>query len=75
MVTSIVFSVDEILHFTLISCAMLAAKRLAGVTPEVNFRSCVACTPLPSMSKAACSGFETQKRCHQKSKRGISVVP
>ena len=33
----------------------------------------VTCTPLPSANKAADSGCETQKRCHQKSKTGVSV--
>ena len=42
--------------------AMLAAKRSAGVAPEVNFRECV--------NKTAHSGFETQRRRHQKSKQG-----
>ena len=28
--------------------------------------------PLPSANKAAHSGFETQRRCHQKSKIGVS---
>ena len=32
--------------------AMLSTKRLAGVTPEVNFRECVTCMPLPSANKA-----------------------
>ena len=38
--------------------AKLAAKGLAGVTPEVNLKECVICMPLPSMNKAAHSGFE-----------------
>ena len=46
---------------------MLAAKRSAGVAPEVNFRECV--------NKTAHSGLETQRRHHQKSKTGVSVVP
>ena len=50
--------------------AVLAAKRLAGVAPEVNLREHVTCTPLPSANKAAYSGFETQRRRHQKSKTG-----
>ena len=49
--------------------AMLAAKRSAGVTPEV------ARMPLPSVNKAVHSGFETQMRRHQKSKTGESVAP
>ena len=56
------------------SAAMLATKRLAGVTPEVNLRECVTCMPLPSVNKAAHSGFETQRRHHQKSKMWVSVV-
>ena len=57
------------------SAAMLAAKRLAGVTPEVNFNEHVKHTPLPRVHKAAHSSFETQRRCHQKSKTGISMAP
>ena len=51
--------------------AMLAAKRSAGVTPEVNLRE----MPLPHMNKAVHSVFEYQRRCHQKSKTGVSVAP
>ena len=57
------------------SAAMLAAKRSAGITPEVNLIECVTPTPLPSANKAAHSGFETQIRCHKKSKIGVSVAP
>ena len=53
---------------------MLAAKRSAGVTPEVNLREHVTCMPLPSANKAANSGFETQRRHHQKSKTAVSVA-
>ena len=50
-----------------------AAKRSAGVTPEVNIGECVTCTPLKSVNKAAHSGFESQKTRQEKSKtRGIS---
>ena len=45
--------------------AMLAAKRSAGVTPEVNLREPISCMPQPRVNKAAHSGFETQRRCHQ----------
>ena len=31
--------------------------------------------PLPSMNKAVHSGFETERRHHQKSKTGVSVIP
>ena len=52
---------------------MLAAKRSAGVTPEMNLRN-----PSHAGDEAYNSGihpgFETQGRCHQKSKTGISVA-
>ena len=57
------------------SAAMLAAKRSAGVTPEVNLGEHVTCMPPPSTNKAAHSDFETQKRCHKKSKIEVSVAP
>ena len=57
------------------SAVMLAAKRSAGVTPEVNLREHVTFLPLPSTNKAAHSGFETQRRHNQKSKTGVSVAP
>ena len=50
-------------------------ERLAGVTPDVNLGESVTCIPLPSMNKAVYYGFETQGRCHQKSKPGVSVAP
>ena len=37
---------------------MLASNRSAGVTPEANLKEHVTCMPLPSMNKAAYSGFE-----------------
>ena len=54
--------------------AVLATKRSVGVTPEVNLRN-----PLYT-GDGACKwgihpGFETQGRCHQKFKTGISVAP
>ena len=55
--------------------AKLAAKRSAGVKPEVNLREHVTCMPQPNANKAAHSGFETQRRCHQKFKTGVSVTP
>ena len=55
--------------------AMLAAKRSVGVAKEMNLGECVTYTPLPSMNKAAHSGFETQRRRNQKSKTGVSVAP
>ena len=52
---------------------MLATKKLAGVALEVNLQEHVPHTPPPSANKAAHSGFETQRRHHQKSKtEGIS---
>ena len=57
------------------SATMLAAMRSAGDAPEVNLKECVTHTPPPSANKAAHSGFETQRRHHQKSIRGISVAP
>ena len=54
---------------------MLGSKRSAGVTPEVNVRKRISHTPLPSVNKAGHSGFETQRRCHQKSETGVSVAP
>ena len=55
--------------------AMLAAKRLPGVAPEVNLREHVTHMPPPSMNKAVHSGFETQRKHHKKSKTGVSVAP
>ena len=54
--------------------AMLAIKRSVGVTPEVNLRKYVTHICLSSVSKAVRSGFETQRRCRQKSKTGVSVA-
>ena len=54
------------------SAAMLAAERLVDVVPEVNFREHVTHMSPPSMNKAAQSGFETQRRYHQKSKTRVS---
>ena len=33
------------------------------------------CTPLPNANRVVHSGFETQRRRHQKSKLGVSVAP
>ena len=55
--------------------AMLANNRSAGAAPEMNLRECVIWILLPSTNKAAHSGFETQRRHHQKSKTGVSVAP
>ena len=56
----------ENMHVGKQSAAMLAAKRSAGVAPEVNLREHISHTPPPSVNKAAHSGFETQRRQHQK---------
>ena len=50
-------------------------KRSAGVAPEVNLREGATHMSVSSTNKAAHSGFETQRRCHQKSKTGVSVAP
>ena len=52
--------------------AILALKKLAGFASEVNLRESTSHTPLPSANNPAQSGFETQKRHHQKSKTGES---
>ena len=72
---------SSILHLLNNTCGeqlpaiMLAIKRSAGVTSEVNIREHTLHTPLPSVNKVAHFGFETQRRHHQKSKTGISVAP
>ena len=54
---------------------ILATKRSAGITPEVNVRECVIYTPLPSVNMAAHSDFETHSRCHQTSKKRVISGP
>ena len=54
---------------------MFTAKRSAGVTPEVNLGEHITLLSLTGTNKVAHSGFEEQRRCHQKSKTGISVAP
>ena len=52
---------------------MLNAERSAGIAPEVNLRN-----PLHAGNKAYGGNhrcFETQGRCHEKSKTGLSVAP
>ena len=51
------------------SAAMLAAKRLTGVAPEVNLREYTLCMSLSSVNGDGHSGFETQRRHHQMSKK------
>ena len=48
--------------------AWLPCWQPRGVAPEVKLKEHVTHTPLPSVNKAAHSGFEAQRRCHQKSK-------
>ena len=55
--------------------ALLAAKKLVGVAPELNLRELISHAPLPSANKGDHSGIETQRRHYRKSKTGISVVP
>ena len=57
------------------SAAMLHTQRSAGVTSEKNVRKCIIYKPLSSPNKATHSGFEIQRKCHQKSKTGVSVAP
>ena len=57
------------------STATLATKSLVGIAPVVNLRECVTCTPPSIANKAAHSGFETHRTCHQKFKTGVSVTP
>ena len=54
--------------------AMLAVKRSLGVATEVNHGERVTHMPLPSVNKAVHSGFESQRRHHQKSKTRLSVA-
>ena len=53
---------------------MLAAKKLAGVTPEVTLRDHMEhvhfCTLCLSMNKVAHSSFETQRICHRQLTQG-----
>ena len=53
---------------------MLAAKRSAGVAPEVNLGNSVH-TGDKAGKQGIHPGFETQGRGHQKSKSGVSVAP
>ena len=53
---------------------MLAIITGRGVAQEVNLREHISRTPLQSLNKAAHSGFETERRRHQKSETGVSVA-
>ena len=54
---------------------MLAAKRLAGVKPEVNLRECITHPPPSSVIKVAHSGFETQRTGVIRSPKTVVSVP
>ena len=54
---------------------MLAIYTGRGVVPEVNLRECISHMPPQSSNKTAHSGFETQRKCHQKCETGVSVAP
>ena len=47
------------------SAAVLSAKSSAGVTPEVNLRECVTCTPPPSTNKPRVGITEIPKLGYQ----------
>ena len=49
-------------------------KRQFASQGQHNLRECTSWPP-PSANKAAHSGFETQRRRHQKCKTGVSVAP
>ena len=51
-----------------LEATMVANKRLVGAEPKVNLRECM------SLCTSAYSGFETRRRCHQKSKKGSQLV-
>ena len=52
------------------SVAMLAAKRSAGVAPEVNISDHTSCMSLPSVNKVAHSSFETRGDVTRSPKQG-----
>ena len=51
--------------------ATLTPVQSVGVAPEVNLRI----TQARKHTKRIHNGFETQDRCHQRSKMGVSVAP
>ena len=53
---------------------MLAIKKSAGVTPEVNLKNLLHAGE-EARKQGIHPGFENQGRCHQKSKTGVSVAP
>ena len=50
---------------------MLTSTQSAGVTPDMNLRI----TQARKHAKGIHHGVESQGRCHQKSKTGVSVAP
>ena len=52
-----------------------AAKRSAGVAPEVNLRGFHCTHVMKDASKGIHPGFEAQGRHHQKSKNRVSMPP
>ena len=52
------------------SAAMLVTKWSAGVAPEVNIRNLLRAGD-EAYKRGIHPGFETQARCHQKSKTGV----
>ena len=49
-------------------------QEVSRFTPKVDFREHVTCMPPPRANKTAHSGFESQRRYHQKSKTGAKRV-
>ena len=45
------------------------------VAPEVDLRECTLHSPPQYEQGRICSGFETQRICHQKSKTGVPIAP
>ena len=54
---------------------MPAIKRSAGVAPEVDFKECTLHSPPQKSDKAEPTGFENQRRRHQKSQNGGTSGP
>ena len=59
-----------------VTSCMPAAKWSARVAPKVDHGECILHSPPQKSEKGRTrSGFETQRRCHQKSKTGVPVAP
>ena len=61
-------------HQCLLAGTWQGAKRSAGVTPEVNLGERLTHTLLPTVNKTANSGFETQRRRHQKTEAAVRYL-